>query len=130
MAIKRIFKSHIASTNYLTKKGKTLRFIEGKFMTDIEEEIAELEYEIKSGHPYIYIDAAEKEIDTTLEDKIKEAQREAAMKVLLEHNATIQGAQGEAQPKTMQPAALLNVTSSAVLSGLSKPSNGSPVAPK
>lgn len=140
MAIKSIFKSYIPSLNYLTKAGKALVFIEGKFMTDIKEEIKELEDEIKSGHPHLFIDPNEKEIDTTLQDKIKQAQQEATLKAIADHNAQnsadasgakvitqgtgagVAGAVTQASV-TMSPATLLGVTSSASLGTLAAASN-------
>jgi hypothetical protein len=64
MAILKVFKSHIPSVNYIFKNGKPAIFVSGKFATGIQSEIDELEAEIAAGHPHIYVDAAEKEIDS------------------------------------------------------------------
>lgn len=64
MAILKVFKSHIPSCSFFTSKGMQVPFIQGKFTTGNEEVIAELEQEIKSGHPHLYIDENEKEVDT------------------------------------------------------------------
>ncbi len=64
MTIKHIFKSRIPSMTYVFQRGAVAHFIGGRFMTDIYEQIAELEAECKSGNPTIYIDEAEMSIDS------------------------------------------------------------------
>jgi len=70
MATLRVFKSTIPSCNYIFQKGKSAAFVNGTYRTANEAEIAELEAEISLGHPNIYIDAAEREIDSELVDPI------------------------------------------------------------
>lgn len=135
MAIKKIFKTTLPHIVYVTKKGKNLMFSNYKHVTDNRQDIAELEDEIKSGHPHLYIDAAEAEIDTTLQDEIAKAQKDAALKVMEEHAAKTSGAvAGQANTAIQTPeapagtqgisaASLLGVTSSASLGALSAPSN-------
>ena len=127
MAIKKVFKAHIPSVNYVTQRGRTCVFQEGKFLTDVPEEIAELEQVVRDkSNPHIYIDPDESEHDTTLQEKLIAAQKEAALRVLEEHNSQ-KGDQtsGAAQAQTQQvqptqqvgmsPAQLLNVTTTASL---------------
>lgn len=64
MAIAKIFKATMPSVNYIFKNGKPAIFVHGKFATALEYEIAELEAEITAGHPHIFIDPAECEIDS------------------------------------------------------------------
>lgn len=68
MAMLRIFKSSLPFVNYVTRAGKQLVFMGGKFMTSVEAEIKELEEEVAGGHPHIYIDPKEKEVDEKLAD--------------------------------------------------------------
>ena len=63
-----VYKSAIPHINYIFKNGKLAVFTNGVFRTDIEGEIQELETEIKLGHPHIYVDAAEKIIDSEMVD--------------------------------------------------------------
>ena len=138
MAIKKIFKSTLPYINYVTTAGRTCVFQEGRYLTDNPQEIAELTFEIKRGNtPHIYIDPQEVEIDTTLQERIIEAQKAAALKVLEEHNAGQQGQAGSSQQSTatsqgttqqtqaasMSPAALLGVTTTANIVG-AQTSNG------
>lgn len=136
MSIKKVFKSYVPSLNYVTQKGRTCIFTEGRFLTDHPEEIAEITDMVNhKSNPHIYIDPDEQEIDTTLQERIKAAQAEAALRVLEEHNAQLKGSQtsGTQQSQTaktitqaaatMTPAALLGVTSSATLGGMSAQSN-------
>lgn len=85
MSIKRKFKSTILNQQYLFKNGKSAHFVNGEFLTGNDLEIAELDSEIENGIPFLYIDENDKVVDTTLQDKIKEAQAEAALRVLKEH---------------------------------------------
>lgn len=64
MSVIRIFKATLPSVNYIFTNGKPAIFVQGKFTTNIDFEIQELEREIATGHPHIYIDPAESEIDS------------------------------------------------------------------
>jgi len=68
MAILKVFKSRIPSCNYVFARGKSAAFVEGRYATGILEEISELEQEILSGHPHIYVDPAETEVDSDAVD--------------------------------------------------------------
>lgn len=120
MALLKIFKSHIPSISYITRIGGTCVFIEGKYMTDSPEEVAELTEQITKGKtPHLWIDPKEFEIDTTIRDEIAEAQAQAARDVLAKHAALASGTpQGEEANKQtqapgatqgMSPAQLLNI---------------------
>lgn len=62
--IRQIFKSHLPSVNFFFANGMQGAFMLGRFETAIPSQIAELTKEVEHGHPHIYIDQAEKEIDT------------------------------------------------------------------
>lgn len=47
--------SNIPACRYVFKSGKVAEFMSGKYLTAIDSEIAELEQEIKEGHPHIFI---------------------------------------------------------------------------
>lgn len=87
MTVKNVFKCRMPSMNYVFSNGKYAQFIEGVFMTDIENEVQELEKESKSGHPFIYIDQDEKTFDTSLQDKMNIAVATAKLNVLREYEA-------------------------------------------
>lgn len=153
MAIKKIFKSSLPHLVYVTTKGKNLMFTNHKHITDNAQDIAELEDQIKSQHPHIFVDLAETHIDTTLQDAITEAQREATLAVMqkfAEKNiaegknpdgSAKVGAGDPSSPSVvgvqqvapqagtqagtvgMSAATLLGAVSSASLAGLSKASN-------
>lgn len=71
MSIMKVFKAALPSVNYVFRNGKPGIFIQGKFCTDVQSEIDELEDEIAKGHPHIYIDKAEAEIDSSIVDPIQ-----------------------------------------------------------
>lgn len=95
MAIKKVFKSYIPSNTYITTQGDVCVFKEGKCVTDNSRHIAELEWEIKRGNPHFYIDPDESEIDTTLQDRIAEAQKKATLQALEEYNKEVAAASGK-----------------------------------
>ncbi len=64
MTIKKIFKSQMPSCNYVFRNGVVAHFINGKYATDQETEIAEITAEITARHPHLYVDANESEIDS------------------------------------------------------------------
>ena len=88
MSIQKVFKSRLTNSTYLFKNGKAAVFSEGRFLTGVPVEIQELMGEIgeigqfHSNHPSIYVDENEVELDTTLQDAIKEAQAAATLDVL------------------------------------------------
>lgn len=142
MAIKHLYKCYMPSMNYITAKGRTCSFVEGRYLTDHPDEIKELDLMVsEKSNPHIFIDPNEVEVDTTLQERIQNAQREVTLQILAEEAERKQAASGagaqtsEAEKKapevnkgagaTMSPASLLNVTSSAGLAVLSQMSNGS-----
>lgn len=64
MPILHVYRASLPSMNYIFKNGKPATFISGRFTTDLEEEIAELDAEVKARHPFIYIDPEEVTIDS------------------------------------------------------------------
>lgn len=64
MAVAKLFKSNIPNIFMILSSGIKIEFPNGRFHTTNEEIIAELTKEVKFGHPQIYIDEAEQEVDT------------------------------------------------------------------
>lgn len=87
MAIKNIYKSTFPSINFVTSKGATLVFSEGRYVTDNEREIVELEWEVKNRHPHIYVDANEAQVDTEVVEALAAAHKRATDEVLAAHAA-------------------------------------------
>lgn len=97
MTISAIFKSPLPSFSYLYKNGVPAVFINGRYTTDREDQIAELAAEVgavgvtKSKHPYIYIDEDEQEIDSEALSPIEliklQAKEEARAELLAEQAA-------------------------------------------
>jgi hypothetical protein len=68
MTMLRVFKGTMPSFNYIFGNGKPAIFVQGVYRTNVDWEIASLENEIKNGHPHIYIDPNETEIDSEMVD--------------------------------------------------------------
>ncbi len=82
MTMKRVFKSSLLSSVYLFKNGNPANFINGEYYTNIEEEVAELENEVRLGHPHIYMDPNRREVDTDKLNPIEEIKRQAVEEYL------------------------------------------------
>lgn len=90
--VKKVFKSTFPSVQYFFRNGKQAAFINHRYITSIESEIAELEEEIKSHlNPHLYIDANETEVaaseKSALETIKEQALKEARAQVLKEMEA-------------------------------------------
>ena len=102
MTIKTLFKSTLPNMGYVFKDGSNAPFVQGRFATEDSTKVAQLKPEAESrANPYIYIDENEKEIDTTLEDRISEAKAKAVQQVLAEHAAPTSGLRSAGD--TMEP---------------------------
>lgn len=64
----KLYKCSIPSCKYFFKDAHPAYFVEGRFATQDETEIAELDAEIKAKHPHIYIDSNETEADAAVQD--------------------------------------------------------------
>lgn len=64
MAIAKLFKSSVPNIFTILQTGTRVNFVNGVYFTTNKEDIAELTEEVLRGHPQIYIDANETEIDT------------------------------------------------------------------
>lgn len=88
MSTLRVFKATLPSVNYIFKNGKPAIFINGMYTTDVPFEIEELDAEIATRHPHIFIDESMREIDSAKVDPIA-ALRE---KIIAEYKATMEAA--------------------------------------
>lgn len=68
MAILKIYKSRLMSVNVVLASGKICSFVNGYYRTKNESEIGTFDAEIANGHPHIYIDPHESEVDESLVD--------------------------------------------------------------
>lgn len=68
MATLRVFKSSIPSITVILGNGKPCIFVQGVYRTAIQGEIDLFESEIAQGHPHLFIDPNEREIDSTMID--------------------------------------------------------------
>jgi hypothetical protein len=64
MSTLRVYKATMPSVNFIMPNGKPVIFVNSVYYTDNEQEIATLDYEIKQGHPHIFIDSTQKEIES------------------------------------------------------------------
>lgn len=84
MPMLRVFKSTMPSVNFIFGNGKPAIFQAGVYRTDVAEEIQALEYEVRLGHPHIYIDPAEQEVDSELLDPMTALRAKIREEILAE----------------------------------------------
>ena len=63
MALKRVFKSHIQNCRFIFGNGDVAAFVGGRYLTDVDAEIQQLEKEVAAKNPTLYMDSAEMEVD-------------------------------------------------------------------
>src|SRR6267378_753873 len=71
MSMKNLYKSRLPVCIYLFANGKPAVFAEGKYATNHPDEVEALNKEVAYGHPHIYIDAEESEIDSKYQDPME-----------------------------------------------------------
>jgi len=111
MAIARVFKSQVQSIKYIFKNGKEAPFVFGKYYTDNATEIAELEQEIALGHPQIFIDSEEKEVDTEKMDPLSRLREKIIAEYLEEQAKQLDPSNdfGNTLPQSVKPASSSDV---------------------
>lgn len=67
----RVFKCSLPSTNYVFKNGKPAVFQNNRFCTANPAEILELQTEIDAGHPHLYVDPNEEQIEARLVNPVE-----------------------------------------------------------
>ncbi len=80
----RIFKTTMPSISTVLPNGKPIPFINGRYVSDNPYDVAILDQTVKDGHPHIYIDTNDFEVDEGLVDPM-EALRE---KIIQEYIAS------------------------------------------
>ena len=134
MSLKTVFLSSIQNMQYVFPNGKAAIFTNGQFITDVESEIAHLKDEIRNGIPHISQDpdASKQVIDTTLQDRIRDAQAAVTLQIMKEHEegvkAPVTGVLDEAlkSQANQAPESTLAENSGDALSSLIRPDqNGS-----
>lgn len=91
MSILKVFKCHLQSANVVLPSGKFCVFVNGVYRTKDEGEITFFEREVVTGHPHLYIDPNESEVDETLVDPMAMLRH----KIIEEYKASMAAAAGD-----------------------------------
>lgn len=83
----KLFKCSIASAKFFFKDGNVAYFVNGRYATDNENYIAELEAEIKAKHPHIFVDENEKETAQITQDPMSALKEKLRAELLAEMEA-------------------------------------------
>ena len=62
MSTLRVYRATMPSVNFIMPNGKPIIFQQGVYYTDKQNEIDTLDFEIKQGHPHIFVDPTNAEI--------------------------------------------------------------------
>lgn len=89
MAIQKLFKSRMPSCQYFFADGSRADFVSGRFSTDEDDKIAQLDAEIKKNHPHIYVDDNEVEVDTEKQDPLEHLRTKFIAEYLKEQKAKV-----------------------------------------
>ena len=71
----RLYKSRLLSCKYIFTNGVAANFVNGKYATPVESEIAELDAQIRQGHSHLYVDKDEITIDYDHTDPLAELKK-------------------------------------------------------
>lgn len=119
MTIKAVFKSHIPSVSYFFKNGLQAAFLLGRYETDKEEHVQELQDAIYAGNPHIYVDPEDSEIDTDAPSPMERIRQEAYAQAL----ADIQAKQASGQVDNSAAQLAPSMTTAAFTASLSNTFN-------
>ena len=116
MTTLRVFKSTIPSVNYIFSNGKPAIFQQGVYRTNVEWEIKELEKEISNGHPHLFIDEAEREIDSEMVDPMNALRAKIIAEYVEAQNKAVNPANdmGSTEQKPLKPANSRDVAEAAL----------------
>lgn len=89
-----VFFSNLINCRHPLKNGKDCIFLNGRYLTQSEEEVKELMAEIDAGHPHLYINPDEMVVDTKFVDPV-EAIRAQVMADLKARGLLIAGAEAD-----------------------------------
>ena len=112
MSIAKVFKATLPSINYIFRNGKPAIFVHGKFATAIESEIAELNEEIAAGHPHIFVDPNEAEIDSNALSPIEALTAQIRAQLVAEMAAATDPANdmGTSVPQELKPSNTMDIS--------------------
>lgn len=129
--LKNRFISRVGPTTYFFRSGKAAHFVNGIYLTDIDEEIRELEHEIKLGHPVIATELGLEKVDTQAPDFLAQAQAKAAAEAREAYKQELIASGVLKEDKDMGTGAQapLNVASTASINKAAGSSNSSDGAP-
>lgn len=103
-----LFHSTMKSCRYIFKDGTAANFVNGKFVTTMDSQIAELQDAIAKRHPHIFVKTGEETVDYDIADPIAALRKKLFAEFMAE-----QEAQKLAPPLELPPAVqgALNPTS-------------------
>lgn len=126
MTMLRVYKSTMPSMSVILANGKPCIFVNGYYRTDNPMEIGTLDSEVKAGHPHIFIDPNEVEVDSTLVDPMAALRH----KIIEEYKASQEVAAGDPNRDmgTSDQTTRLNVSTSKDIADAAAGGSGMPLA--
>ena len=115
-----IYKSTIPNVNFSFGNGKPAIFQQGRYHTNVDWEIAALDYEIAQGHPHIYKDPAELKVESEMLDPMNALKAKMRAEILAEMQAASAQAndpsndRGTSSQDAVKPASTIDVAPAAL----------------
>lgn len=119
MTTQTLFKARIPAINYVFKNGKPAIFIRGRFSTDVQSEIDELNAEIALNHPHIYIDDTETSVESDGSDLVSGLRERLRAELIAEMAiaGSLSNDRGASKDGPIKPASTVDVAVLAAGSG-------------
>ena len=89
MAMLKLYKCSILSCKMHTQSGKEISFIKGRYATGDKKEIEFLDAEVEAGHPHVYVDSKETEVDSVQVDPVTAIKAKAIAEYIAEQAAKV-----------------------------------------
>jgi hypothetical protein len=114
--ISKVFKASMPSVNYIFKNGKSAVFVKGRFVTSIASEISEIEEEIKTGHPHLFIDPTDMEEDSNAATPVELLKQKMREEILAEMAAATdpKNDMGSSSQAALKPASTHDIAPAAI----------------
>lgn len=100
MAIHNVYHNTLGNVGYIFKDGSSAFFKDGTYTTGIEQEIKELDAEVKARHPNIYVVPDALTIDTEAVDPIEQEVQKRVNTVVASLQRDLGESKAELKPAT------------------------------
>ena len=111
-----VFKSTVPSITFIFANGKPAHFVQGTYRTAVDWEISALTAEVTQGHPHLFIDAAEKTIESDMIDPMNALRAKIIADYLEEQARALNPSNnpGDSEQGSVKPASTRDIADAAM----------------